>query len=211
MKIFVKKVFDLSDIRYPWLLIISMLIFIFSLYNNKINPNIDIITELLTYGTAIVTAFVWSILNYIDHIKLSVIYRKNNDIETYVNSLVMKKEDKEDLKEYLNDFVKDLESEGKTEEEAIEIAIGQFQVKEFTSLSKNNGIFELPVHYYLIGYIIIFVAAIVIIGIFTNTILRDSFLLKAINFMFNLYSIGFIVVLFLYKLMDIFIKKKMSY
>jgi len=120
----------------------------------------------------------------------------------------MNKQEKEDLKSYLNDFVKDLQQNGKTEDEAIKTAIAQFQVQEFTSLSKNNGIFELPSHYYLLGYFIIFVAAIVVIGIFINTILGDSFLLKAMNFTLNLYSIGLLCLLFLYKLIDKLITKK---
>ena len=82
-------------------------------------------------------------------------------------------------------------------------------MQEFTSLSKSNGIFELPVHYYLIGYIIIFVVAIVIIGVFTGTILEDFFLLHAINFTLNLYCIGFLGLIFLYKLIDILVAKKM--
>ena len=76
MKLWLKKAFDLSDMRYLWLLLFSMVLFVFSLYNNKINPNMGIGLELLTYGTAIGCAFVWSILNYVDHIKVNSIYKK---------------------------------------------------------------------------------------------------------------------------------------
>lgn len=209
MNSIIKKIFNLSDIRYSWLLVISMLFFIFSLYNNKINSDLTATVEYITYGTAVGLAFVWSILNYIDHIKVNVLLRKYDNIDIFVDNLVMNKQEKEDLKSYLNDFVKDLEENGKTKEEAIKTAIAQFQVQEFTSLSKSNGIFELPVHYYLIGYIIIFVVAIVIIGVFTGTILEDFFLLHAINFTLNLYCIGFLGLIFLYKLIDILVAKKM--
>jgi len=208
MNIFIKKVFNLSDIRYSWLLLVSMLFFISSLYYNKINPEISTMLELITYGGAVALAIVWSILNYIDHFKINVQFRKYDNIDVFVDNLVMNKQEKEDLKSYLYDFVKDLQQHGKTEDEAIKTAIAQFQVQEFTSLSKNNGIFELPSHYYLLGYIIIFAAAIVVIGVFTNTILGDSFLLKAINFTLNLYSIGLLCLLFLYKLIDKLITKK---
>lgn len=208
MNLLIKKVFNLSDIRYPWLLLISMLLFIFSLYNNKINPDISMIVELVTYGSAVIIAFVWSILNYIDHIKVNVLLRRYDTIDVFVDNLVMEKQEKEDLKSYLNDFVKDLEENGKTRDEAVKTAIAQFQVQEFTSLSKDNGIFELPVHYYLLGYIIIFAGLIILIGIFTNTILVNSFLLHAINFMLNLYAIGFLGLLLLYKLIDNLVTKK---
>lgn len=211
MRVFLRKVFNLSDIRYPWVLLISMLLFVFSLYNNKINPDISTIVEWATYGTAIGGAFVWSILNYIDHLKISAIYRKNDNIEIYVESLAMNREEKEDLKEYLNDFVRDLEEGGMKREEAIKTAIGQFQVQEFLSLSKNKGIFELPTHYYLLGYVLIFVVIMIIIKVLTSTIFEDLFLFHAINFTLSLYTISFLGLLILYKLIDLIIEKKMTH
>jgi NADH:ubiquinone oxidoreductase subunit 6 (subunit J) len=80
MNVFVKKIFNLSDIRYSWLLLVSMLFFMFSLYYNKINPNISTMIELITYGGAVALAIVWSILNYIDHIKINVQFRKYDKI-----------------------------------------------------------------------------------------------------------------------------------
>lgn len=208
MKSLVKKIFDLSDIRYSWLLGISAILFILSLYNNKINPNINIIIEWTTYSSAIGCAFVWSILNYVDHIKISVLFRKSNDIEAYVNSLAMKREEKEDLMEYLKDFVADLEVSGKTKEEAVKTAIAQFQVQEFTSISKNSGILELPSHYYLLGYAIIYLALILIIQIFLGIGISNSFWLHAISFMLILYVVAFLGLILLYKLIDIVIAKK---
>lgn len=211
MKLLIKKIFNLSDIRYPWIILISMLLFVFSLYNNKINPDINTTVELITYGTSVGFAFIWSILNYVDHIKVNAIYKKNDSIEAYVDSLIMKKEEKEDLKEYLNDFVRDLEEGGKTKDEAIKTAISQFQVKEFTSLSKNAGILELPTHNYLIGYVLVFMTAAVVISSLTNTILSNLFWLHAINFMLVLYSISFIGLLLLYKLIDRVVAKKLMH
>lgn len=210
MKLLMKKAFDLSDLRYPWLLLASMLLFVFSLYNNKMNPDISAAVEWLTYGTSIICAFVWSVLNYIDHIKINALYRKHNSTEAYVDSLTMKKQEKEDLKTYLDDFVKDLEANGKTEDEAVKIAISQFQVQEFTSLSKNSGILELPAHHYLIGYVLIFAAVAVILFIcLTNAAFKDVFLLHAIYFMLILYSVSFVGLLLFYKLLDLIVAKKL--
>lgn len=208
MNIFIKKVFNLSDIRYSWLLFVSMLLFIFSLYYNKMNPKLSIIVELITYGGAAGLAIVWGILNYIDHIKINAKFKKYDNVDLFVENLVMNQEEKEDLKAYLNDFVDDLQQKGRTEDEAIKTAIAQFQIQEFALLSKNNGIFELPSHYYLLGYFCIIAVAIVVIGVFTNTIFGNSFLLKAMNFTLNLYAIGLICLLFLYKLIDKLIGEK---
>lgn len=210
MKLWIKKIFNLSDIRYPWLLLLSMILFVFSLYNNKVNPYISVGLEFLTYGTAIGSAFVWSILNYVDHIKVNAIYRKSDNIDSYVNSLIMKKDEKEDLKQYLNDFVKDLEANGKTKEDAVRTAISQFQVNEFTSLSKNTGIFELPSHYYLIGYVMIFILAIILIQVMISVGLGGRFWLFAINFMLGLYSLAFLGLLLLYKLIDTLVARKIT-
>ncbi len=209
MKLLIKKVFNLSDIRYLWLLLASMLLFIFSLYNNKVNPDISVAIEWLTYGTSIICAFVWSVLNYIDHIKINALYRKHNSTEAYVDSLAMKKQEKEDLKTYLDDFVKDLEANGKTKDEAVKIAISQFQVQEFTSISKNSGILELPAHHYLIGYVLIFTAVAILFLCLINAAFRDVFLLHAIYFMLILYSISFVGLLLFYKLLDIIVAKKL--
>ncbi|MNN29718.1 hypothetical protein D3C81_1433350 [compost metagenome] len=210
MKLWIRKAFNLTDIRYPWLLVFSMILFVFALYNNKVNPDINVGIELLTYGTAIGCAFVWSVINYVDHIKVNAIYKKSDNIDSYVNSLIMKKEEKEDLKQYLKDFVKDLEENGKTKEEATKTAINQFQVNEFTSLSKNTGVFELPGHYYLIGYAVIFALAMILTQVMIGIGFGGRFWLYAINFMLALYSFAFLGLLLLYKLIDTLVARKIT-
>ena len=72
-------------------------IFIFSLYNNKINSDLTATVEYITYGTAVGLAFVWSILNYSDHIKVNVLLRKYDNIDIFVDNLVMNKQEKKIL------------------------------------------------------------------------------------------------------------------
>lgn len=211
MQLWIKRIFNLTDIRYPWLLLLSMILFVFSLYNNKINPDINVGLEFLTYGTAIGCAFVWSVLNYIDHMKLNAIYKKSDNIDSYVDSLIMKKDEKEDLKQYLNDFVQDLEANGKTKDEAVRIAINQFQVDEFTALSKNTGIFELPSHYYLIGYVVIFALVMILTQVLISIGLGGRFWLYAVNFMLVLYSLAFLGLVLLYKLIDTLVARKITH
>jgi hypothetical protein len=207
MKSFIYKMFALSDIRYLWLLAGSMILFIISLYIDKINTSINGTLEWI-YGISIACAFIWSILNYIDHIKINALYKKCDNIDAYVDSLAMSKKEKEDLRTYLNDFVKDLEANGKTKEEAVKTAIGQFQVQEFTSFLKNSGIFELPAHHYLLGYAVIFAAAFIFIQSIINAALGDIFVLHAISFMLILYSISFLGLIVLYKLLDVLVARK---
>lgn len=208
MNSFIRKMFHLSDLRYLWLLLLSMLLFILSLYNNKINPDINTSIEWLTYGSSIAFAFVWSILNYVDHIKINALYKKHDSIEAFVNNLAMKNQEKEDLMAYLKDFVNDLISNGKSKEEAVQIAISQFQVKEFTSISKNKELFELPKHYYLLGYVIIFVVLVILIQGITSIAFDNIFWLHAINFMLILYSVSFLGLLLVYRILDGMVAKK---
>lgn len=210
MKNILRKIFNLSDITYAWLLIVSMLTFIFSLYNEKFNPDTTPLIQWITYGSAILSAILWSILNYISHININSNYRKYNDIDSYVNNLVISKDEKLELKSYLNDFVSDLISQGKNKEEAITIAINQFKVKEFYSLSKNNPILNLPIHYYLIGYILVDIAIVVILLVLTNTILINSFLILSIEFMLVSYGIGFLGLFIIYRILDTIISKKLQ-
>lgn len=205
-----RKVFNLPDIRYRWLLIISMGIFIASLYNEKINPEITLTIQLATYGSAIVSAVVWGILNYIDHIKVSANYKKYDNIDAYVDNLIMSSDERTELKAYLEDYAKDLVSQGKTKEEAVKMAINQFRVKEFTELSKNSSLLNLPIHYYLVGYTVITIILGIILYFLTHTVFLNSFWLLSVELMLFSYGVGFVGLFFLYKLMDIVLSKKIQ-
>jgi drug/metabolite transporter (DMT)-like permease len=210
MKNMLRKIFNLSDIRYSWLLLISMGTFVLSLYNEKINPDIAPITQWLTYGFAILSAVIWSILNYIAHIKVSANYKKFDNIETYVDNLIMSKDEKLELKAYLEDFSADLLSQGKSKEDAVQTAINQFRIQEFTSLSKNSSVLNLPIHYYLIGYLLLDILIIIILTFITSIMLSSSFWLLAFEFMFILYGVGFLGLFFLYKMLDSVISKNLN-
>ncbi|ROR27258.1 hypothetical protein EDD66_107172 [Mobilisporobacter senegalensis] len=203
-----KKLFNLTDIRYPWLLLISMCAFIFSLYYDKNHTNISLAYQWMTYGFTIISATVWSILNYIAHIKISANYKKYDNIDTYVENLLISKEEKLELKGYLEDYSSDLISQGKTKEESIQTAINQFRVQEFTSLSKNSSLFNLPIHYYLIGYSLLSITVATLLEFMPMILKQSPFLFSAIQFMLISYCIGFTGSFFLYKLLDSIISKK---
>ncbi|MEL7566738.1 MAG: hypothetical protein AAGU27_17915 [Dehalobacterium sp.] len=201
----IRRIYYLADIKYPWLLLISMLAFITALFFNRFYPDTFTRIEIVIYGAVFLVALLWSILNYIGHLRISVIYKKHDNIEAFIKRLTMSKEEKTELSEYLNDFVKDLEENGSTHEEAVKTAISHFQVQEFTQAQGN--IFETPIHYYLLGYVSIFVGLIIVIQCI-DLIISLPFIILAVSFMLMLFSIAFICLFFIYRLIDVMIAKK---
>lgn len=210
MKNILKKTFNLSDMKYSWLLLLSMVIFILSLYFEKLTSSITPLTQWVTYGSAFLSAVIWSVLNYIAHIKVNANYKKYDDIKTYVDNLVMSKDDKLELMAYLEDYATDLSSQGKTKAEAVQIAINQFRVQEFSSISKNNSVLNLPIHYYLIGYVLVDIALVIVLALLTNTVFHGYFWLSAFEFTLAAYGVGFLGLFFLYKVFDAAISKKIN-
>ncbi|MPN44938.1 hypothetical protein SDC9_192505 [bioreactor metagenome] len=149
-------------------------------------------------------------MNYIAHIKVNANYKKYDDIKTYVDNLVMSKDDKLELMAYLEDFAADLSSQGKTKAEAVQIAINQFRVQEFSSISKNNSVLNLPIHYYLLGYVLVDIVLVVVLALLTNTVFHVYFWLSAFEFTLAAYGVGFLGLFFLYKIFDAAISKKIN-
>lgn len=201
----IQKVFRLRDIKYPWLLFLAMLAFVMALCFNRYYPETFTRIELVIYGAVFLIILLWSILNYVAHVKINAIYKKYDNIDTFVKRLAMSKEEKSELSEYLNDFVRDLEENGNTHEEAVKTAISNFQVQEFTQ--SHNNIFETPAHYYLFGYVSIFVGLIVIIQC-VDLIVSLPFIILAVSFMLMLFSVVFVCLFLIYRLIDVMIAKK---
>lgn len=145
-----KDFFDIKMIKYPWLLVLSMTTFVAALYFDRAYFSNFPKGELVLFGAVFIIAFIWSILNYVGHLQVRSIYGKFDSIEDFISCLSMKKEEKEELAEYLYDFVKDMEENGANHEAAVKTAIGQFQVKEITE--RDGDLIETKPHYYLFGY-----------------------------------------------------------
>lgn len=202
----VKRIYNLTDIKYVWLLLLSMIMFILSLCYDKFYPKVDSRTEMIIYGASFAVASIWCILNYISHLKLNAIYKKHDNINVFVEQMAMEKEEKIELIQYLNDFVKDLEEKGDSHEDSVKKAISQFQVQEFLA-AQDGDLFDKPIHYYLLGYVSIFVGVVLIIECL-NVLFPVPFIVLAANFMLELYGIAFFCLFFLYKLIDVLISKK---
>ncbi|AMC92968.1 hypothetical protein AOC36_02910 [Erysipelothrix larvae] len=202
----IKKVFNLSKMQYPWVLCLSIAAFIASFYIGRYFGNLAPTTETVMYGVGFAVALIWSILNYMSHLKIKTMYKKFDDIHHFVDHMTVSNDEKEELEQYLNDIVLDLISQGETHELAVKKAISHFQVAEFT---EANGVdlLEKTTHYYLLGYASIFAFVFLIIH-FLDSLLHITFILSALSLTLALYSIGLFCLFFLYQLIDNLITKK---
>lgn len=202
----IKRVYSLSEIKYPSMLLLSMSAFIMSFCIGRYYRDLTPAAEAAMYGIGFAIALIWSILNYMGHLKLSRIYKKYDTIGTFVEYMTMEDDEKIELIQYLNDFVKDLEERGENHENAVKKAISHFQVQEFSEI-RGSDIFEKHSHYYLFGYVSIFLGAFLVISLL-NAIVHITFILAAINLTLVIYGIGLFLLFFLYKLIDILMAKK---
>lgn len=186
-----------------------MIIFATTLYiDYKDHPSYTPFAILLCYGFAIVIAGMWSIINYINHIKIHAMYRKDHDLASFVERLAMDKDEKAELLAYMEDFKADLIEQGKSSEEAAKIALHHFTMQEFEKLAKDSTIFKLPAHYYLWGYTallaVVFIFTLILVNLWTSPVIMV--VIEATSFA---YAFGFATVFFMYKVIDMMIYKKL--
>jgi hypothetical protein len=211
VKHFFKKLLQLKDITYSWLLVISILIFTTTIYIDlAYHPSGSPKVALAIYAIALLIAFIWSVFNYIGHMRLNTMYKRNNNIQVFVDNLLLSNDEKLELRTYLEDYSQDLIEQGKTKEDAVITAINEFKVNEFSSLSKNTQIFNMHAHYYLGGYALIGIMASIILLVISNVLTDPPLICIVLEVTFMLYGIGFFGLFFVYKLMDVFIHKKLT-
>ncbi|WFA07026.1 hypothetical protein [Bacillus sp. HSf4] len=202
-----KKMFSLNDIQFFWVLIASSILFAFSFYFDRIHSH-DPFWIVICYYISFAIAVVWGAVNYISHIRMNAMYNKQNDIRAYVNQLAMNEEEKLELQTYLEDYVEDLISQGKTKDEAAAEAINQFKVKEFLSLSKSTSFFNLHAHHYLFGWSLILMTALFLLWLFGIWLGVFPLMFLVIEATLFAYGFGFFGMFFVYKLVDAAIYKK---
>ncbi|MFC5466015.1 permease prefix domain 1-containing protein [Lederbergia graminis] len=207
MSQYIWKIFSLRDIKYSWVLLSSSILFGITNFIDRLYSD-DPLWILISYWISFSIAVLWGALNYISHIRLNSMYKKQDDIRLYVNQLAMSQEDKLELQTYLEDYVQDLIQQGNSEEEAIRDAINQFKVKEFLSLSKNTMFFNLHAHYYLFGWMMVSIVAAILVWVLEATILPYPSMMLTIESIFIVYAIGLFGMFFLYKIIDVTIYKK---
>lgn len=210
MKI-LSKIFSLSDMKYYWLLILSIIVCAVFFYRdrmNEMNTSNEQMWFYVGYGISFGLAILWSVANYIGHIRINALYRKQQNIQAYVEQLAMSAEEKTELRNYLEDYAQDLMSQGKTKEQATAEAISQFKVKELLSLSKNTALFHLHAHYYLLGWAIIAFILLGLVGIW-DSLVSSSLPTFIVEMIFLAYGSSLMILFFIYKLLDALIYKKL--
>ncbi|SER28635.1 hypothetical protein SAMN04487944_102234 [Gracilibacillus ureilyticus] len=204
-----KKITSFSDIKFFWILLISITVFVITLFVDYYdNPAYTPVNALVGYGLAIMIGGLWAIFNYVGHMKINVLYRNSKDLSSFVERLTLNKDEKIELLTYMEDYVQNLVDQGKPMEEATSIAINQFKIKEFDQMSKDSAVFHLPAHHYLIGYAFLTGVLFVIWLAISNTITSSLYIIVMEATCFA-YATGFIVAFFMYKLIDIMIYKKL--
>lgn len=207
---FLRKAFSLGELRFGWILLLSIAICsITFFYDEHFNPE-DQFWLALSYYVSFTLALVWSLANYVRHIRMNSLYRKQNDIHTYVAQLALNKEDKLELQNYLEDFAADLEHQGRSKEEAAKEAINQFKVKEFLSMSKHTWPFETHGHHYLMGYASLAFAAAVLLAIMHQMTTQEILFLYIMQVVLAVYGVCFIALFVLYKTFDTFLYQKVK-
>lgn len=207
---FLRKAFSLGEIRFGWILLLSIVICsITFFYDEHFNPE-DQFWLALSYYVSFTLALVWSLANYVRHIRMNSLYRRQNDIHSYVAQLALSKEDKLELQNYLEDFAADLEHQGRSKEEAAKEAINQFKVKEFLSMSKHTRPFETHGHHYFIGYALLAFAAAFLLAIIDQTTTQEILFLYIMQVVLAVYGVCFIALLVLYKTFDKFLYQKVK-
>lgn len=210
MKNLLRKIFSLKELKYAWLLLISAMLCIFTFYvDEHFNPS-DQFWLSIAYFTSFALAAIWGGMNYVGHIRINSLYRKQKDIQAYVDQLALGREDKLELLNYLEDFAADLELQGKTKEEAATEAINQFKVKEFLSMSKHTSPFESHGHHYLLGYGSLSLAVVLILILIEKALNSFSLYLFILETVLAVYGICLIALRILYKILDKFIYRKLK-
>lgn len=205
-----RKIFSLGELRYGWLLAISVAVCVVAFYvDEQWNPREQLWLSLF-YFASFLLAVLWGGANYVGHIRVNAMYRRQHDIAAYVNQLALSAEDKTELRNYLEDYAADLERQGRTKEEAEREAVSQFKVKEFLSMSKHTRPFESHGHHYLIGYAAIALAAAAAAALIDG--LTDSYSLPGLiaTTLLTVYGICFVALFVLYKIVDKFLYKKLQ-
>ncbi|MCQ6561822.1 permease prefix domain 1-containing protein [Paenibacillus mendelii] len=203
-----RKAFSLGDIRHSWLLILSVAICGVFFYMDRMDIPDDRLWLSIGYGVSFGIALLWSIVNYISHIRINVLYRNHSDIRAYVEQLAMSDEDKLELRNYLEDYTEDLMNQGKPREQAAAEAISQFKVKELLSLSKNTSLFQLHAHYYLFGWAAVASAAFILLVTMEGALLPNGGWVLILETIFIVYGAAFIVLFLVYKVLDVWIYQK---
>src|SRR5699024_4665638 len=97
-----------KELRYKSILCLSVILFYISMVISAfIYPKQNNTMLLIGCAIAILLAAFWSIINYIDLLRINPLYKEYTTIDDFIKSLPSEKEDKIEIKQMMTDYVAD--------------------------------------------------------------------------------------------------------
>lgn len=137
-----------KELRYKSILCLSVILFYISMVISAfIYPKQNNTMLLIGCAIAILLAAFWSIINYIDLLRINPLYKEYTTIDDFIKSLPSEKEDKIEIKQMMTDYVADQILQGEDKLVATKTIIQQFKTSE---LKNNQQVFYFHSHRYLL-------------------------------------------------------------
>ncbi|APX71135.1 hypothetical protein M5C72_10215 [Companilactobacillus allii] len=193
--------FSIKQISYKAILVVSMILFFVCYYLDKvIDPSNTEFVFVVGYMFAIMLAAFWSIINYIDHLRINPLYKTYDSIDQFIRDLDTTSDEKMEIRTMMVDYVTDQKELGKNENTAIAEIISQFKNEELHK-SNNMDVFFVHVHKYLLGLGLILIIA----GLFVYLvakILNGNVLLLVLQITLFCYAAGFFMSFVMYNILN---------
>lgn len=199
--------FSVKQISYKTILVVSMVLFFVCYYlDTVIDPSNTEFIFVVGYMFAIMLAAFWSIINYIDHLRINPLYKTYDSIDQFIRDLNTTKDEKMEIRTMMVDYVTDQKKLGKNENEAIAEIISQFKNEELHK-SNNTDVFFVHVHKYLLGLGLI----LIIMGLFVflvTKVMNGNVLLLVLQITLFCYAAGFFMSFVMYNILNKVLIKK---
>ncbi|WP_171000191.1 hypothetical protein [Enterococcus pingfangensis] len=148
----------------------------------------------------------WAILNYIDNLRINPLYKSYPTIETFVASLTVSKDEREEVKQLMIDYVEDQVRNGADRKTAEKEIIEQFRTSE---LQHNPAFFYIHSFNYLIKLGILFVAIGLVLALIDLVITGTHIpAIDALEITLLGFGFGFWLTFILYRLLNQILMKK---
>lgn len=192
--------FSIKQISFKLVLIISALLFFICYYlDSVIDPSKTESVFVVGYMFAIMLAAFWSILNYIDHLRINPLYKAYHSIDEFINDLSVSRDEKNEIETMMIDYVSDQKKLGKDEDQAIREIIQQFKRGELT----EKDIFFVHVHKYLLGLgliLLLITGFIYLLGVLSPLFQNKFFIVLEITTL--CFALGFYLSFFMYNILN---------
>lgn len=199
--------FSIKQISYKAILVFSMILFFVCYYLDRvIDPSKTEFIFVVGYMFAIMLAAFWSIINYIDHLRINPLYKSYESIDQFIHDLNVNEDEKMEIKTMMVDYVSDQKSLGNDEDTAIVDIISQFKNEELHKPS-NSDVFFVHVHKYLLGLGGVLLIAGIFVYLF-NALTYKNEMLTVLDITLICYAAGFYLSFIMYNILNKVLIKK---